>query len=221
MLIGMSMRITENSSYVEYRDSISHDWVNYLNKYDISPLLIPNNLANINQFLNSVDISGIIITGGDSIIHAPTNPNESIYHQRDVTERDILTIGIKKKLPILGTCRGFQMINKYFGGNITKNISTTYKHTVAHEHQIDLLENPITSGFPDHKSSVNSYHDDGVSILDLSDELNPFATWNNQIIEGLYHPKLPIVGIQWHPERSPNSKDLDEIILRYWMNQCN
>ena len=78
MLIGMSMRITENSSYVEYRDSISHDWVNYLNKYDISPLLIPNNLANINQFLNSVDISGIIITGGDSIIHTPTNPNESI-----------------------------------------------------------------------------------------------------------------------------------------------
>lgn len=221
MLIGMSMRITENPSYVEYRDSISHDWVNYLNKHDISPILIPNNLKNIKEFLNSVDVSGIIISGGDSIIQNPTNPNETIYHQRDVTEWDILKIGIKKKLPILGTCRGFQMINTFFGGNIAQNISTSYKHIVAHEHQIDIIENPITEGFLDPKPYVNSYHDDGVRIQDLSDELIPFATWNNQMIEGLYHPSLPIVGVQWHPERSPNSKDLDETILRYWINQCN
>tara|TARA_B100001559_G_scaffold320060_2_gene331071 strand:+ start:4410 stop:5075 length:666 start_codon:yes stop_codon:yes gene_type:complete len=221
MLIGMSMRITENSSYIEYRDSISHDWINYLNKYNISPILIPNNLNDNREFLNSVGISGIIISGGDSIIQHPTNPNETIYHQRDVTEWDILTIGIEMKLPILGTCRGFQMINKFFGGNITENISTTHKHTVAREHQIDILENPVTAGFLNHKPFVNSYHDDGVRIPDLSDDLTSFATWDDQIIEGFFHPHLPIIGIQWHPERSPNSQALNETIINYWINQCN
>ena len=221
MLIGLTMRITENTSYVEYRDSISHDWINYLSNYGISPILLPNYSADIQSFMASISLSGIIISGGDSIIDNPTNHTENIYHQRDISELSILENGIRMGLPILGTCRGLQIINKFFKGAITSNIRKSKDHPVASNHNINILTNPIIPEFSDSEVSVNSYHDDGICMDDLSKCLKPFATWENTLVEGFYHPNLPILGIQWHPERTTSSNGLDEALFNYWIELCN
>ena len=196
-------------------------WINYLSRYDIFPILIPNHLNDIQGFMDTINLSGLIISGGDSVIDTPQNPKQSIYHKRDITESIILEHGLKSGVPILGTCRGLQMINKFFEGNTTYGISMSHNHPVAQKHSIYILENPIIPSFSNSQVSVNSYHDDGIHIQDLSIHLTPFAIWENTFVEGFYHPTLPILGVQWHPERTPTSHALDEGILNYWVDLCN
>ena len=62
---------------------------------------------------------------------------------------------------------------------------------------------------------VNSFHHYGVKIEDLSPALTPLAVAEDGVVEAIYHPKAPILGIQWHPERM-NPADLQD---REWMEE--
>ena len=63
--IGISQRITNAQNYVEKRDAISHDWAKFLEKIDLIPVFIPNSLTDIESFLDSFDLDGIILSGGE------------------------------------------------------------------------------------------------------------------------------------------------------------
>ena len=83
--IGISLRITEASNYTEKRDSLSHDWAQFLEEIDIVPILIPNTISNINEFLENLDLDGLILSGGDNI---------GDDQKRDQTENKIINFGL-------------------------------------------------------------------------------------------------------------------------------
>ena len=87
--IGISLRVQIIEKYDEKRDTISHDWINFLQKTNCVPILIPNNLTDIEDYISEMKLDGIILSGGDNIGEFP---------ERDQTEE-------KKLLKSLGYIR--------------------------------------------------------------------------------------------------------------------
>ena len=189
--IGISLRITEASNYTEKRDSLSHDWAQFLEEIDIVPILIPNTISNINEFLENLDLDGLILSGGDNIGDTP---------KRDKTELEITNYCINKKLPILGVCRGMQILNSFFQGNVTSNNTDSH---VRKSHFIKIVDDKLK--LSNNKYSVNSFHENLIHKKSLGQNLKIFAISDfDNSIEGFFHESLPIVGVMWHPEREPN-----------------
>jgi putative glutamine amidotransferase len=205
--IGISLRIMKASNYNENRDALSHDWSLFFEKLNFIPILIPNKITNVSEFLDEVDIDGLILSGGDNIGDFP---------ERDSTEKSILDYGIKRKLPIFGVCRGMQMINNYFGGTI---ITTSNQKHVNTSHGVNIINSSKHKILESKPIEVNSFHNNIIDSSILGQDLEPFALSNDDTIEGFYHKSLPIVGVMWHPERSQN--EINQEILRKVFHRTN
>ena len=196
--IGISLRITNAQNYVEKRDSISHDWPVFLEQLGFSPLLIPNTISDIPTFLDEMKISGLILSGGDNI------GDDNV---RDKTENIILDYAISHNVPLIGICRGMQVINTFFGGKIQ---STNNSDHVKNDHLVKITNHSL---FKNEQIQVNSFHHNIITLSNLGKNLSTFAiSKNDNTIEGLIHNELPIFGVMWHPERKPN--DNSNILLK-------
>ncbi len=225
-IVGISLRVVEATSYKEPRDSISHDWIRYLSAYGVTPVLIPNVLSNISEFIKSIKPSALILSNGNNI--CPQNESErqvgidDISLDRDHTERELISYSIDNRLPLLGICRGMQMLNIYFGGSLLRNLSdlcgsSTVHANVSHEIQIDDM---ILKDELEPKDLVtNSYHNQAVTLSTLSPQLKTFVMSGHGVVEGIYHPNLPIAGIQWHPERPGSTEQVDKILFNALLRQ--
>ncbi|QDI88796.1 peptidase C26 [Candidatus Nitrosopumilus sp. SW] len=194
--VGISLRVVDAPNYNEKRDALSQDWIFFLEKLGVIPVFIPNNMSDVKDFLKEMNIDGLILSGGDNIGDHP---------ERDKTERNVIEFAIESKTPLLGICRGMQVINKFFDGNVVKNKNS--KH-VGNVHQIKIL-NLISKLFDGEKILVNSFHNNIIPKDMLGSELNSFAiSTEDNTVEGFFHKKLPFSGIMWHPERDQNENNL-------------
>ena len=112
---GISLRVELIEKYNEKRDTISQEWTIFLQNLAITPILIPNTLGDVKSYISDVEIDGIILSGGDNVGQFP---------ERDKTEKQILDYAIDKRFPVLGVCRGMQIINEYFAGKYLLMIIT-------------------------------------------------------------------------------------------------
>ncbi len=199
--IGISTRIVDAKGYEEKRDALSQDWTRFLDTIKMIPVMIPNNLSNVSLFLESLNIDGIILSGGDDI-------GDNI--DRDCTEREIIEFGIGHKLPIFGVCRGMQVLNKFFGGKIRRGNNDEH---IRKKHQVLILNKPISELLKQNKIIVNSYHRNIINIEDVGESLISFAIHKkDNTIEGFIHKSLPIMGVMWHPERERNTSLLKKFL---------
>jgi putative glutamine amidotransferase len=198
--IAITLRVVHAASYPEKRDALSQDWPAIMETLECYLFLIPNTLSNVSGFLNSVEPDGLILSGGDDIGDHP---------ERDRTEAAILSYGMKRRLPILGVCRGMQAINKLLGGSIDHPSSAEHVNT---RHSVRITQNRFAQ-LLNREMVVNSFHRNVISTAGLAEGLRPFAIGYDGTIEGYSHAALPILGVMWHPERDANAANAE--LLRH------
>lgn len=117
MKILISCRSYYQTSYNEQRDCIDQRLIEWVIFLGFEPIIIPNvfgqkkNLQQLKNFLKSINPSGLILSGGEDF---------GINKKRDFLEKNLLNYFLKKKKPILGICRGFQLVCKNFGSKLIK-----------------------------------------------------------------------------------------------------
>ena len=190
-IIGISLRVTNAEKYVEKRDSLSHDWSIVLQQLGFHPLLIPNTISDVSAFLDDMKVSGLILSGGDNIGDEPL---------RDQIEKKIIDHAVSRDIPLIGICRGMQIINSFFGGKIRRLDNSDH---VNKPHKVNLGSN---FSLGNNAIQVNSFHHNVIDAANLGKNLSPFAILErDNTIEGFIHNELQIFGVMWHPERYPDT----------------
>jgi N5-(cytidine 5'-diphosphoramidyl)-L-glutamine hydrolase len=182
--IGISTRVTETRGYSEKRDSIAQDWIKYMiDQYpEYQWIIIPNLGMRTENYIEQWKLNAFILTGGDSI---------GIYPERDQSESQILKYSIKNNIPVIGICRGMQLMHHYRKGKLKEGDLNFRQIHRAKNHQIVLTGK---------KAITNSYHDLFIDENTLSKEFNVFARCaDDDSIEGIISNSL--LGMMWHPER--------------------
>ncbi len=179
------------------------------------PLVLPpmTDLDTIDDVINTAH--GILLSGGGDI--SPLSYNEEPHPKlscvdsvRDNTEIAVVKSGIKNELPILGVCRGMQLLNVALGGTLLQDIPTQHPNAIQHvggstllpspSHNIDIEKNSLLSlVLGSDKIAVNSFHHQSVNLLGNRLKINSRTA--DGIIEGIEsNENKPILGVQFHPE---------------------
>lgn len=223
MWIAISQRndINKNGDGI---DTLENNYVNYLENFGVKLVIIPNTAKDIGSYFGNFPIKGIILSGGNNVnpeLYGNKFEEEmSISKERDETEKRLLEIAINKGLPVLGICRGMQFVNVFFKGklaNIKEEIGAEAEH-VRVNHTIKITDKRAIEMLGA-KAEVNSYHKYGILEGILSPRLKSFAKTDDGVIEGVYHPSLPIAGIEWHPERKSPDERINERIVRAFLER--
>lgn len=215
MRVGVTMRVVEAPSYTERRDAISHDCIHWLSGMQHTPLLIPNCLPEPVTFLDEYGIQAVVLTSGNDVVPRPEGCEE-IAPERDYTEFEILRYATSRRIPVLGICRGMHIINRFFGGSVVADCRTQHLGAIDHvatEHAVEL-----DASFRDMASAqqiiTNSFHNQAVASDGVGAGLKAFARCTGDgLVEGLIHGELPILAIQWHPERPNPAAAFDKAIV--------
>ena len=202
--------ITNTRQVEDYRQSIIHAGG--------EPRLIDPSVS-LSDALEGV--GGLLLTGGEDVAPArygeTPHPTVHVNQERDAFEIALIEESMRRDLPVLGICRGVQILNVACGGTLVQDIpsqlSGALDHNLvppahqsfdlAHEIWLDrdtllarLLREAIGTG---DTCAVNSRHHQAVK--DLAPGFRMSATAPDGVIEAIEDPRLSFcVGVQWHPE---------------------
>lgn len=129
---------------------------------------------------------------------------------RDSLEWSLCWQFVRQKKPVFGVCRGMQMINVFFGGTLTQDLQEDrgLAHPYHSIHSVECIEGSQLEQLFGASFLVNSYHHQAVQTLGAG-LISTAATQNGDIVEALEHKTLPVLGVQWHPERMTGDQRMD------------
>jgi len=208
ILVGITQRVDHITSRNEFRDALDRRLVEWLLQAGYLSTPIPNVLIKIKtkersidetilkQWLETVKISALILSGGNDIGESP---------ERDATERYLLSWAKLESIPVLGICRGLQMMTAVAGGKLVRiDNHVRTRHKIIHAKDSDNLPR-----------IVNSYHSWGIDSI--PDEYEILATSDDGRIEAIKHKEMRWEGWMWHPEREAtfSLKELERIRMLF------
>lgn len=196
--VGIIMRL-ENFEHSK-KLFINQTYMNSFFNYNVHLIPIWSTL-HIQDQIQSLD--GLVIPGGYDIkpfyLKQNYNRNCTYYqHHQDTLDFTWCDAFVKEKKPILGICRGMQIIATYFKGSLCQHFDTNLHEISPNKHYVTPKKNTIFQQLINNEHLVNSFHHQYVKDIGPILEIGAIST--DKKIEGIYHPTLPIYGVQWHPE---------------------
>jgi gamma-glutamyl-gamma-aminobutyrate hydrolase PuuD len=188
--IGVTMRTLQAEGYDEPRDALASVWASFLITAFPEAMWMP--LPNIGRgsikaYCEQWGINRLILSGGEDFGVSP---------MRDETEHQLLMWAAEHKIPVLGVCRGMQMMAAYKGIGL--------KLVDGHVRKRHTLQGSLTH-------EVNSYH--RYSLAECPQDFVVTAQAEDGEIEAIKHSTLEWEGWMWHPERERpfNLIDIDRL----------
>ncbi|MFD7666053.1 gamma-glutamyl-gamma-aminobutyrate hydrolase family protein [Streptomyces sp. NPDC059788] len=192
-LIGISQRSLPPNEFGERRYALDVRWFPLLHACGLTPVPLPNDPRLALHTARAAGLRGLLLTGGDDLAEygGPTP-------ERDRTEQALLAWAVDRDLPVLGVCRGTQIILRSYGAELVP-----VDGHVATRHAIRTEGGAIRT--------VNSYH--RMAALAAPPPLLATATCDGTV-EAVRHRHARVEGIMWHPEREAEPDPLDLRTLR-------
>jgi putative glutamine amidotransferase len=191
--IAITQRVAVEPDHQERRDCLDQAWTRFLLACDLYPVPVPNNAAAARALCASATIDGILLTGGNDLVTYGGDAPE-----RDETEYALLDLAEQRDMPVIGVCRGMQMIQHRLGVKLRP-----VEGHVTPCQRIRIDGRPV---------EVNSYH--SFAALQTHPPLDAWAFAEDGVIEAVRRADDRLVGVMWHPERMPTFATSDIALFR-------
>jgi putative glutamine amidotransferase len=170
-------------------------------------------------------IDALIVTGGAGDVdpalygeepHPETGP---VQEERDAYELALVRAAIGREMPVLGICRGMQILNVAYGGGIEQHIpdvvgNEDHRHTPGTfaDHDVDLEPGSLAArAVGAERAPVKSHHHQGVKEIGAG--LAVTARAEDETVEAIEDPSCPFVlGVLWHPEEDEKSQLIKALV---------
>ncbi len=221
--------ITSVHDWKEGRVRQNETYIRAVEKAGGTPVLLPPmmNMNIIDQYLGVID--GLLVAGGPDIApiyfnEEPIKEMENISPAMDFFEVNLIRRALKKGVPILGICRGLQVLNVVMGGTLYQDIHKQTDSTMQHNqmaprdyatHNATVERGSMLYELLGDVIRVNSYHHQ--AIKDVAKGLKVVARASDGIIEAVEgEGDNFVMGVQWHPEGMWQSTyNYDKIFERF------
>jgi len=188
--------------YGKFGNFLDFAWFNFFYK---RANLFTGNIKYQNS-INNINFDGIVLSGGNDLYSIKKKKENLI---RDEYELRILKYAIKKSIPVIAVCRGFQFVNEYFGGSLKKIKNHVNKnHKIIFKKKFSYINDKTIL-------NTNSYHN--YRIERLAKNFEKIAETEDNSIEIAFAKKERILGLMFHPERRNLSQPIiNKLILNYF-----
>jgi len=192
--VAITQRVTVIPEYGERRDCLDQAWPRFIATCGLLPLPVPNVIEVALAMCGASDLAGLVLTGGNDLAALGGDAPE-----RDATENALLDAAESRGLPVLGVCRGMQLIQQRCAVPIQRVEGHVTRRQVIH-----------VDGEP---REVNSYHRFGAR--ESRPPLDVWAVAADGVVKAIRHTTRPTTGIMWHPERNTPFAADDVALFRY------
>jgi len=180
------------------------------------PIILPPQVGQVSELIALLD--GVLLSGGGDI--RPSRYGDAVEHPetygiddfRDEFELAVVRAALERELPLLGICRGIQVLNVALGGTLIQDIADEWGTTLEHRqsrrevpfsepsHEVEVRGGSLLEAiYGASVVAVNSFHHQAVKIVAPGLQVVGWAP--DGVIEGVEFPERRFVlGVQWHPE---------------------
>ncbi len=233
-LTASSKPVTKPEKYARVR--INEAYVRAVESAGLVPLIVPPSLSP-EQARAVVDrVAGVVLTGGEDIdpscYDAHRHPATQKSHpKRDATELALVEAAREAKRPLLGICRGMQLLNVALGGSLVQDLGMQRPSDVPHSletsrthrvHSLTILERSrLAAAIKQKQIEVNSLHHQAVD--ELAPSLRATAYAPDGVVEAVEtRDDWWVLAVQWHPEELiDDSKPWDRAIFATFAAACD
>jgi len=191
--VAITQRVSIVPAYGERRDCLDQAWTRFLGACGLLPVVLPN-VAEAALALCERGIDGLVLTGGNDLAALGGDAPE-----RDDVEDALLDLAERRGLPVLGVCRGMQMIQRRFAVPLHRVEGHVARRLII---RVD--------GEP---KEVDSYHHFGA--FESRPPLDVWAVAEDGVVKAIRHSVQPVTAIMWHPERSDPFSSADVALFRH------
>lgn len=213
MNIGIVCRILiEDGTRKEF---VNEDYFKLLDRYNFVPIVLSSSTRKLNKLLDVCDC--FLLPGGDDIdasLYNQKNHKKNVLVDPKIDDLDfkVIKYALRKNKPILGICRGLQVLNVYFGGDLVQHIEDN-SHKKKYDDLLELtIDSKLLKVLPQ-KFKINSFHHQKINVLGKGLIIDGIS---NGAIELLTHKKYPLIATQYHIEQL-NDSNTDKL-MKYFIS---